>query len=92
MTIIPYNNRLMIKEIKENEKKAGDIIVPNFTKDRKDIPKFMKVHILEISAGLSPNLVGKTAVIETGFLEEVTIDGDLYHFCPINYVVCITSE
>ena len=92
MTVIPFNNRLLIKEIKETDKKIGDIIVPNFVKDRKDVPKFMMIQILEVSAGISPTLVGKKAVIETGFLEEVTIDNVMHHFCPFNYLVCLLQE
>lgn len=92
INVIPFNNRLLIKEIKESEKKVGDIVVPNFVKDRKDIPKFMMVQILDVSSGISPTLVGKKAVIETGFLEEVPIDGTVYNFCPFNYLVCILQD
>ena len=89
MTVIPFNNRLLIKEIKETDKKIGDIIVPNFVKDRKDVPKFMTVEILNVSSGIALTLIGKKAVIETGFLEEVVIDNVMYNFCPFNYLVCL---
>ncbi len=92
MKIIPYNNRLYIEEIKESEQKVGSITVPDFAKDRRDIPKFMKVKILAVSSNLSEALIGEYAMIETGFLEEVKVEGKIYTFCPINYVVCLLSQ
>lgn len=89
ITPIPFNNRLYIEEVKEEDKKVGTIVVPNFVKDRKDIPKFMRVKILNVSSNLSESLIGKEAMVETGFYEEVTIDGKIYTFCPISYVVCL---
>jgi len=90
--VSPYNNRLLIKEIKETEQKLGDIIVPNFIKEKKDIPKFMMVLILDASDNIAKDIVGKKAIIETGFLEEILIEGIMYNFCPYNYLVCIISE
>lgn len=88
MKIIPYNNRLYIEEVRESEQKVGSIMVPDFAKDRRDIPKFMKVKILAVASNLSEALIGEYAMIETGFLEEVKVEGKIYTFCPVNYVVC----
>lgn len=92
--IQPFNNRLLISEVKEQEQKAGSIFVPDFVKERKEIPKFIRVQINNISPNLSPQfdyLVNKQAIIETGFLEEVLIDHKTYLFCPLNYVVAVIN-
>lgn len=92
MKIIPFNNRLYIKEIKESEQRVGSIMVPEFSKDRRDLPKFMKVQILGVSQNLSEDLVGSIGMIETGFLEEIRIEEKIFTFCPINYLVCLLQE
>lgn len=90
MTILPFNNRLLIEKIEEKENKIGDLFVPDFVKDRKDIPKFMRVKVKAQSYELNKitDLTDKEIIIETGFLEEVVIDNKMYMFCPYNYVVC----
>lgn len=92
MTVVPFNNRLYVEEIKATDQKVGSIVVPEFNKDRKDLPKFVKVKILDVSSNLDLSLVGKTAIIETGFWEEVIIDHKIYTFCPMNYLVCIIED
>ncbi len=92
--IQPFNNRLLISEVQEKEQKAGSIFVPDFVKERKEMPKFIRVQINNISPNLSPQyeyLVGMGAIIETGFLEEVNIDNIVYRFCPISYVVAVIN-
>jgi hypothetical protein len=90
MTVLPFNNRLLIEKIEEKENKIGDLFVPDFVKDRKDIPKFMRVKVKAQSYELNKitDLTDKEIIIETGFLEEVVIDNKMYMFCPYNYVVC----
>lgn len=90
MTVLPFNNRLLIEKIEEKENKIGDLFVPDFVKDRKDIPKFMRVRVKAQSHEIYKitDLTDKEIVIETGFLEEVVIDNKMYMFCPYNYVVC----
>lgn len=92
MKVIPYNNRLYVEEIKETEQKVGSITVPDFAKDRRDLPKFMKVRIVAVSSNLPEALVGETAMIETGFLEEIKVENKIYTFCPISYVICILQD
>lgn len=94
MKVKPYNNRLLIKKLDFKEQKMGEIFVPEFVKDKKDIPKFMKVLVLDQSEIPKdvPNLVGKSIIIETAFLEEVSIDNKVHMFCPYNYVVCTLDE
>ena len=92
--IQPFNNRLLITEVKEKEQKSGSIFVPDFVKERKEIPKFIRVQINNISPNLSPQfdyLLGMDAIIETGFLEEVNIDNITYRFCPVSYVVAVIT-
>ena len=90
MTVLPFNNRLLIEKIEEKENKIGDLFVPDFVKDRKDIPKFMRVKGKAQSYELNKitDLTDKEIIIESGFLEEVVIDNKMYMFCPYNYVVC----
>lgn len=94
MNVKPFNNRLLIEKCEEKEQKIGELFVPDFVKDRKDIPKFMKVKCIAQSPDLDKveSLVGKMIMIETGFLEEVVIDNKQYMFCPYNYVVCSLEE
>ena len=92
MTVIPYNNRLYVEEIKATDQKVGSIVVPEFNKDRRDLPKFVKVRILDVASNLDKELVGKVGIIETGFWEEVIIDHKVHTFCPMNYLVCIVTE
>lgn len=92
MKILPFNNRLLIEEIVA-EKHSKDVIATlDFAKERKELPKFMKVKILELAPNISSDfyyLKDKEAYIETGFLEEIVIDNKMHRFCPINYVVCV---
>lgn len=93
--IIPFNSRLLVEEIKEDkEQKIGEIFVPEFTKDRRDLPKFLKVKVLSVAQNLENFkwLTGKEIIIETGFLEEVNINNKIIRFALINYVVCILSD
>jgi hypothetical protein len=92
MNVIPFNNRLYVEEIKVSDQKVGSIVVPEFNKDRRDLPKFVKVRILDVASNLDKELVGKVGIIETGFWEEVTIDHKIHTFCPMNYLVCIVTE
>lgn len=88
----PFNSRLLVEEVQQTEQKVGSIFVPEFTKERKDLPKFLLVKVLDIAPNISDQfgyLVGKTIVIETGFLEEVKINNTINRFALINYVVCI---
>jgi co-chaperonin GroES (HSP10) len=93
MKVKPFNNRLLVKRLDDIEQKIGDIFVPDLVKDKKDIPKFMKVRVLDQSdepKGI-PDLRDCSIIIETGFLEEVVVDNKTYMFCPYNYVVCQLS-
>lgn len=97
MNIIPYNNRLLIEEVAKKEQKIGDLFVPEFVAERRDIPKFLKVRIIKESVDIEnnlsiPSLKDKLAIVETGFLEEIVVDGKKYMFCPYNYIVCIVEE
>jgi len=90
----PFNSRLLVEEVQQTEQKVGSIFVPEFTKERKDLPKFLLVKVLDIAPNISDQfgyLVGKTIVIETGFLEEVKINNTINRFALINYVVCIVD-
>lgn len=88
----PFNSRLLIEEVQSVEQKVGAIYVPEFTKDKKELPKFLIVKILDIAPNIEnqfASLIGKTVVIETGFLEEVKIENKIHKFALINYVVCV---
>lgn len=90
--MIPFNSRLLVEEIKEEEQKVGEIFIPQFTKERKDVPKYLTVKVLAVANNLEDNfswMIGKTIIIETGLLDEVKIQNKIYKFALINYVVCV---
>lgn len=92
MNLIPFNSRLLVEEIKESkEQKVGDIYIPEFTKERKDLPKFLRVKVLDVAPNLPDfqYLKGKEIIIETGFLEEIKLENKIHRFSLINYVVCV---
>lgn len=95
MKIVPFNNRILIKEIelKPKESQSG-VFIPDFVKDRKNIEKFLFCEILAVAKNVqfSESLVGKRCVVETGMIEEVVIDNQKYVFCPVNYIVCVLED
>lgn len=95
MNLIPFNSRLLVEEIKEEkEQKIGELFVPEFKENRRDLPKFLRVKVLAVSPNLTDfqYLNGKEIIIETGFLEEIKLENKIHRFSLINYVVCVIDQ
>lgn len=95
LTIKPFNSRLLIEVLSEKETKVGSIFIPQEIKERKNLDKYLRVKVLDIADNIKKEfgyLLNKEIIIETGFLEETRIDGLIYRFTTINYVVCSLVE
>jgi co-chaperonin GroES (HSP10) len=91
----PFNDRILIKEIKKKDVSMGGFFMPEEVKDRTKLSKFLQVTILDVAPNIEEKysyLKGKQAVIETGFLEEVLVNGKMFRFSPVSYIVGILDE
>ena len=48
MNIKPFNNRLLIEEIKDGDIKIGNVFIPDEVKERKNLSKYLRVKILDL--------------------------------------------
>lgn len=92
MSVIPFNNRILIQEMANKPVNAGEIYIPDYVKERKNVEKYIKYEIIDVSSDLEEkfgHLRDKHCIVETGMIEEVLIDNKKYIFAPMNYIVCI---
>jgi len=94
--VIPFNNRILIKEInEEQEVREGAIFVPKYLTEKKTVEKFIHATILAVAPEIEArgvNIVGKECIVETGMIEEVVFDNQKYTFVPLAYVVCVVDK
>lgn len=94
MKVFPYNNRILIEEIKKQDQSKGGIVIPDFVKERGNLDRFLLCRIIDASADIKNRLalINAKCIVETGMIEEVVIDKQKYMFCPYNYIVCLLSD
>ena len=80
----PLNRRLLIS-VQEEEPQQGTFFVP--VEDK--IEEFLTAKVITCADDCTNDLTGKTVVIHSFGIEEVTVKGKKYVFIGENHLICV---
>ena len=80
----PLNRRLLI-EVIEEEPEQGAFFVPVEEK----VEEFLAAKVMDCAIDCTTDLTGKTVVIHSFGIEEVTVRGKKYTFIGENHLICV---
>ena len=80
----PLNRRLLI-EVIEEEPQQGAFFIPVEEK----VEDFLPAKVVACAEDCTKDLTGKTVVIHSFGIEEITIKGKKYTFIGENHLICV---
>jgi len=84
----PVNRHLLVEiPVIEEEEVSSTFLLPESYKT-KEVERYTRVRIIACADDCKANYSGE-AYVETSMIEDISINGELYHIVPENYLVLL---
>jgi len=95
MIIKPWNRRLLVALIREEEQKeASQILLPEDYKPKHKEEHYVTVQVLDVSVDAHNlfALQNKKVVVQSNGLEEIKVNDEIHYLVLENYIVCVVED
>lgn len=93
MNLKPWNRRLLVQLLKQEEEESGpQILLPEDYKPKTENDYHVQALVLACASDATEELQNKKIILQSNGVEEFTVNNETHYLVLENYVVCVLEE